>query len=530
MDWADSSGFLQVLDDISCMREVFRAYVEYLRDRVLQNKLSNNSAAQQLEAVKCILADLFAIDDLGRGLFIPRRSHRYAHKTLPPDDDNKSKVLILCSALFQGIFNLVVNGLPYPHLIKVPDFVDVLDNKLWIFPTSRWLMTLSMEKERHTMGVPAWPYNYSSGKLYTCDELKLLSAPKYDSSNRTRQIIIDGGARQLKAANKDLQHVRRRQLACVALNVFIPLFLAETGMNWSTLISLPWDDKFEIEYNNQNFRAVKWRAGGRLVSFEVSAKFISVFNNFLAVRDYLLQGKICGYLFFTLGSNSTENAKQISVRMENTSQLLRRLCPDLVSISSRQWRAAKSDWLVRNTDVATTALMLQNSEKTVSKHYAEGSMTVHVQEMSNFLELISSTVVKKNEKIEDGVVRAVGVCSSFNKPVPNAEISYIKADCIKPEGCLFCNKLKIHADESDARKIISCRYFLQKTSCLIGNEQRAEKFLAPVLARIEQLLAEMSEIDAELVERVISEVDDEGEFDAYWGRKIEMLMELGLLS
>ncbi|WP_322579819.1 hypothetical protein [Rhodoferax sp.] len=95
---------------------------------------------------------------------------------------------------------------------------------------------------------------------------------------------------------------------------------------------------------------------------------------------------------------------------------MQRLDPDLVPIASRQWRAAKSDWLIRNTDPATTAMVLQNSEATVLISYAAGSEVSHLDAMSDFLNKVANTVLSKGHLIAGEVVRAFGVCSDFGNP------------------------------------------------------------------------------------------------------------------
>lgn len=529
MKWADTSSWTHVLDEQSYARAGFIAYLEHIRNRVSRNDLTNNSAYCQLKDVKHVLEGLFGVTDLVHGITMPRRNARAIEQTLPPSEDAQIRVLALSAALFEGLSTLVVDGAPFPHSIEVPDFVDVPNKKLWIFPSTRWLMTSAMEAKRHLMSSPAWPYNFSAGCLFTIDEMRALNIPRADSTNSQRKVVIDAGTRQLHAANTDLQHVRRRQMACVAMNLFIPLFLAETGMNWSPLLALSWHDDFEIEATRQTFRAVKWRAGGRLVSFEIPLAFVRIFKRFLAVRRYLLQGVACDYLFFTLGSNSTDAPMPIKGNLRSTDKLLSRLCPGLTWVTSRQWRAAKSDWLIRNTDLATAAVILQNSERTVAQHYAAGSVSDHLQEMSSFLELVSSAVIDKSEKIANGTTRAVGTCTFFENPAKNTPYESIQPDCKNPEGCLFCDKFKVHADAVDTRKLVSYQYCLRQVSNLIGREDRTQRLLDATFNRIEVFLGEISKRDINMVQRVIFEVNEQGELDNYWKKKLEMLIELELI-
>ena len=54
--------------------------------------------------------------------------------------------------------------------------------------------------------------------------------------------------------------------------------------------------------------------------------------------------------------------------------------------------------------------------------------------------------------------------------------------------------------------------------------------LGPIFDRIQVILDEVSRRDETLVLRVTREVEVDGELDPYWSRKLEMLMDLGLVA
>jgi hypothetical protein len=211
-------------------------------------------------------------------------------------------------------------------------------------------------------------------------------------------------------------------------------------------------------------------------------------------------------------------------------KILQRIDPQLPKIMPRQWRAAKSDWLIRNTDPSTAALVLQNAEKTVLKSYTAGSETVHLEEMTLFLDKVSAVVVENGKVIEGSINCAVGVCSSYGAPHQISGEIAVQPDCKEQEGCLFCDKFKVHADEQDTRKLLSCRYCLQQSAHLAGSEERIQSMLGPILDRIQVILDEVSRRDETLVLRVTREVEVDGELAPYWSRKLEMLMDLGLVA
>lgn len=98
----------------------------------------------------------------------------------------------------------------------------------------------------------------------------------------------------------------------------------------------------------------------------------------------------------------------------------------------------------------------------------------------------------------------------------------VQPDCKTQEGCLFCDKHRVHADEKDTRKLSSCAFVVQQVIYVPG----AEVYFQPVLGRIESLLDEIKtrdEANIEMVDRVVKQVHEEGDLDPYWAAKLALL-------
>jgi hypothetical protein len=149
--------------------------------------------------------------------------------------------------------------------------------------------------------------------------------------------------------------------------------------------------------------------------------------------------------------------------------------------------------------------------------------------MSDFFARIANLVVNKRKPIVRGTDLAVGACASFGAPHPVEGNVPAIPDCRRPEGCLFCDKFRVHADERDTRKLLSCRYCIQQTSHLAASEEQFQRLFNPILGRIQAILDEVDRREAGMVERVRREVEEEGELDPYWAGKLEMLMALELV-
>lgn len=52
-------------------------------------------------------------------------------------------------------------------------------------------------------------------------------------------------------------------------------------------------------------------------------------------------------------------------------------------------------------------------------------------------------------------------------PPPLIMTSEVSVNCYTPEGCLFCDKYRIHVDATDIRKSLSCRYCIEKQHILL---------------------------------------------------------------
>jgi hypothetical protein len=321
----------------------------------------------------------------------------------------------------------------------------------------------------------------------------------------------------------------------VAHNAFVHLFVANTAMNWAQVRALPWNPAYELIVERQHFRTIKYRAADRTVSFTIHATFLPEFRRFVALRDYLLDQATSDYLFVALGPNLVGPPRQMgSGVLTDTCKTLRRIDPASPKVLARAWRAAKSDWVIRKTDTATAAIVLQTSEDSIARSYAAGSVGQTEDEMGTYFARLSVIVQNPNTSgrntDRDG---ALTHCKKLDSPNPIRTSVPVEPNCGQPEGCLFCDKLSVHADERDVRKLLSCRYCINMAAELTHSEAHFQELFGPVIDRINAIASEIrnvSVVHAEMVERVQREVDDDGSLDSYWEHKLELLVSLGVIS
>ena len=160
----------------------------------------------------------------------------------------------------------------------------------------------------------------------------------------------------------------------------------------------------------QGFRTIKHRAGSAYVEFHITNHFLPYFRQYIKLREWILQG-VKAPLFFTL------DKKQKPKKMDDSLAFKLRLKLEKFDIkipTAREWRAYKSDWLIRTTDIATASLLLQNSEETIVRHYAAGSKIRADEEMTTFLKKLHEKVVEPKTIPTTDI--SVGQCKEYRVP------------------------------------------------------------------------------------------------------------------
>ncbi|MEJ2795302.1 hypothetical protein WAE56_17990 [Iodobacter sp. LRB] len=528
IEYAENNGYPDVFTSTDSLNPAFFAYVEHLRYRVNTGQITQNTATMKQNNALAVAMHLSGIDNITHGVNLLRISQYARVPTEPASEESQARLLALCESLFDGLTELCLQFKPYPYALLVPSYLGIADNQLWVFPVHKWCMAPHELAVRGVDGKGYWAYDYAVGCLTSIEDLQSYFAksqknPKSAASraHKNAKIII-------QAANIDPYCIERKNAAKLAHNIFIILFLSRTAMNWAGVQELRWSGDYELGTERQGFRAVKYRANGKIVSFEIQTGFLPRFRKFLELRTYLLNGMDYDRLFMAAGHGVRRVVPLGEKALSPTFNTLRRLDPDVPDIKSRKWRASKSDWLLRNTDVSTAAAVLQNREATILASYASGSPITHSDEFSSFFESIQSAVLNRNEIVSDSDSTAVGICVAHGNPAYSPAAA-IEPDCKKPEGCLFCNQYRIHADETDVRKLLSCQFCIMQTAYMVVSEEHFQMLFGPLIRRIESLLLEIETHEPGLIARIEQEVQA-GELDPYWEGKLEMLVDLELLE
>ncbi|MBB5497631.1 hypothetical protein [Paraburkholderia sp. MM5384-R2] len=535
MDWCDTSGHSDALKDESSARDAFRCYVAHLRRIVAQHQLNNNTAAIRQSNCRDTLELFLNIESLSSGVNVLTKSSNFETPTQVPSDDAQGRVISWCQSLFYGLSELVIDRKPYPFSMTVPEYMNWPNDRLWIFPSSQWC---EPPGSLHTASKVAHYFiadDYDTGTINTP---KALGSEYSAKSSRARALMrkqIAKAHKLVDAANKNFRSRDRLDRAILASKIFAILFVANTGMSLGQAFSLPWGPDLDDAIANavierQGFRTIKYRAGDKTVWFEIGAQFMPDFRRYLQLRRYILDNEQFGSLFFSFGrSNLTVPVIAVPSIIVHTLKILNRFDSTLPKIMPREWRAAKQDHLIREYDPYVAARSMQHSLTTALRKYTNGSESSHQTEMGEFFSKVEKVVVAKGQEIKNGEVRSIGICAAPSHPAPISAHSPVQPDCKGPEGCLFCDQYRVHADETDTRKLLSCRYCVRQISHLANTREQFDKLFGLILNRIEFILSEIGRRDRIMVTRIEREVDVDGELDPYWAIKLETLMELDLV-
>ncbi|MET0065539.1 MAG: hypothetical protein ABW076_04260 [Candidatus Thiodiazotropha sp.] len=527
MDWCDNSGHSNVLYDAECAQSGLSAFIHHLREDILLGKISTSFASSLQYTLISLLNDLLNIDDLEAGINLIGGG-AYINPTSPQDDTDSGRVLAICSALFDGLSELVLENKPFPYKLKMPSILNWEIDYLWVVPSGTWCLPPHHKSKNGKPIQHCKAWDYKNGRVFSLEEISDKYCNKYGAAK-----AIEETKKRLYSANNDKLNYFRLWRAATASAAFFQLFLANTGMNHAQARELTWNNEMEFTKDRQGFIGIKARASYKTVAFEIQQRFLNSFKKYLSLRDYLLLNESCDLLFFSRERSFNEKPKKLPLsHTSNFSRILHRIDPDIPNFGPRQWRANKADWLIRNEDPSITASVLQNKETTVLKHYAAGSESLATEEMGGFLEKL--IILRENaNNYPNTIANSLGFCSSYGNACTADNSPPINPDCKQPEGCLFCGHFFIHADETDVRKLVSCRYCIHRTFHFSASTEHFESMFSSVLGRIDIILDRIKYLGEEarnMIDRIVMDVETNENLSPYWSEKLHMLIELGVVS
>lgn len=533
--WCDANGRSDVLHDVSSARRSIHAYVLELRREIFAGTIANNAAAELQTSTIRVLQEHHGAYDLDRGLNLIRENNVGRMGTPVPSDEAVGRLVGFCSYIFTGLSDLVLSNEPYPFRLKMPPFLGWPGDSLWIFPGRRWRVTPE-ETLPQARGGYNFALDYKNGRVRDVEEIR-------DSyfSVFTAQKAVRNTQQRIQEANANQYHDVRLKAATTAMEAFAIIFIAATGMNYAPFQSLPWSEELtqlprEPIVERRHFRTIKYRANNKEVTFAISLRFIPMLRRYLELREWILRGRTSDYLFFGFHDKYTTPIASIEPSQVSRQYLydfldvIETMTAQVPRVTARELRSAKQDFLIRHFDPVTASSLMQHSLRTATKKYSKGSETLAQEEMGDYLSQVEETVLKRGEDPRGSAARPTGLCIKEDNPRPIMIDPPAKPNCKDQEGCLYCDKYRVHADEADARKLLSLHYCLRQTAHFAASAEEHAAVFGHLLTRIDSLLDQICNKSPEMVapiKRIRKEVDEDGKLDAYWAAKLDFLYQLG---
>ena len=523
--WCDSQEIHDCLDnDKSCV-DAFNSYVNYCWEQISLGKIKESTITGKLQVLINLLKGIIN-EELHQYFPNVRVSLRDRELKLPPDDIHASENIQILHSVISGAHDFITHKKAYPYAWKIPEFLKIHANTVWIFPIRCWCQTCLNDNGTTKKTKVNSGFNYKYGRVVTPRELREIGVTDLETQKRTirRSVLL---LKKTNDCNLYINSQQKQEFLRDAIASFTFLLIANTGMNPTQLLSIKWSDEYDIQKESIDFCLIKHRAFNKKVHFRITSKFLPVFKIYLQLRYYYLIDKSSDYLIPAFG-DKYEYHKDLVDISKNIKSLMLDLGYEKGLIVAREWRCLKAEWLINNADPYVAAKLLQNTEATILNHYSSGSFTKQTENLSEYL-----TKLSHEGAVTDGpykISTSVGGCKEPDKPISLSGDIVFKSDCKQPEGCLFCSNFLIHVDENDLRKILSCKYCIENTQGLSRSYDDWHDIYGPVLLRIDEIVNNISEINLNLVDRVKNEVYIEGNLDSYWEGKLEMLINIGAIT
>lgn len=508
VNWMNQENFLDI-KNLNEAINIFYHYTYFLKNKIRLGQYSQGEAHAKHTSVHKLLHTIFNDNEnnlLAAVTLIPNRRDKKHEKS---SDEDKKYHYYFYNSFFHQVTDFLLHNKPYPLKLNVSN------KDVWCLPSQRLFFDKNQD---YPMA-----FNPESGQIRSTDNFQKI----HISSNIN---IIKQNIKRFKNS-LDKANVpksqKRMELASHALKAFYILFLTNTGMNDSIAAMLPWNTNYIIDSNQQKFRTIKYRAGNKIVEFQIQTKFINDFKKYLELRNYLLDGNTLEYLFFI---DSKNNARTTSSLKRGTfSSYINRfftnnLDANLPNISSRQLRVNKAHQVIKQDGIIAASQVLQSSVTTIINSYLGESKESSDNQLTDYFNRLNENLFSTSL---DDISTNIGNCKSPDNP----KIKYRNNICQKSEDCLFCEHFRIHTDAEDLQKLYSFKYIIQECKYIAKNSEHFDLVYGDVYKRIQSIERYMIQTgyqSTESLNKFELDVFENQNLHPYWEHKLNMLISIGV--
>jgi len=509
---------LELDNDLNKAIQIFREYTVFLKGLIRTNKLTTFTSAGKQTDVYNMLYNIYndKANLLGDSVaFIGRKKHTGDKTERSPQDEQQYHYNFYYN-MFHQMADFILEDKTFPHQI------ELVNKKYWCIPSRKLFYRETDTNYPHS-------FNKETGGIKQIDEIVKEYSIELKSARYQQNFFL----KTIEAENKP-QSRRKFFMASYGLKAFYILFLANTGMNDSTASTLKWSDKYKIEKKRHRFKNIKYRAGNKVVEFEIGNSFVKDFQKFLKLRDYLLCNKEFEYLFF-LGFKDTvaisPRQKQGSFSSVISRKFKKHVDADLPIIVSRQLRINKTFQTIKKHGILVASQTAQTSISTLMKHYQGTTNEMVEEELENYFNTLNSKIIHNNKNHTE---TAIGWCTDLDNPKqPMSSLPDVFVGCNSKEGCLFCENYRLHIDEQDINKLFSLKYIINECRYIAKSEEHFNSIYGLVLNRINNIfeaIISKNMMTKEQVNKIHNDVFDDENLHPYWEHKLNTLISMGVLK
>jgi len=533
IDWMDMNSHVDFLSDKQRMHEAYLEYTSYLNQRLKSKEKKLQIKSRVAKDKQWICRKIIEVAFPGQLSSIEAGITRIKAGKAPKEAIESSHVehyWELNLELFTKFSKQLMSNDYFPPHIHVGKI-----NSYYMPCAVRQLPIKTPQAGKNN------PYTQNKALLPFFNYENGLSKPPKKSAPNSTIAKFDKWFEGYQLLKSDKKSKARIELGMKAQYAFIQCFRILTRINNAELIKLIYSDSYKKERDviAQEFYEVKFRAGDKPVSYRIQAKGYAVFKKYLTLREQLLKGKDCPYLFFSLGEKNIGTPGQISRQhTDNHQQFLRKmgfLHPKSKAIKDQELRNLNTRFLRKMGFPAQEVADNNNHSLAVADQvYADNTLEEQVAELDNFFSAVKS-VNDKNNQISKNKTRAItsGSCSEkYPESIPIIESPPFFPDCETPQGCLFCIYYVCHADEEDLRKLLSLKFVIALIKKKTIDFDFSDEMYALLELRVDHILDNISkktEASKKLVLKMKKAVLNDGVLTAFWDNRLDYYEEMGLI-
>jgi hypothetical protein len=357
------------------------------------------------------------------------------------------------------------------------------------------------------------------------------------------------GGQDASVLVEDIHIERLMELGCMA---FAALCVGDSGANLSSIQTYEEPEDMEEQLGkperlNLRHKLIKLRAAGREVPVHLTSTTVTRLRAYLRLRE-ALRVRLdcpdvapmfvqCEYPIRSWNAKPTGIAPLAREFTRDVRSRFRAVGIDLPHMTMQRLRAFKQGKVSQENNPKVAADLMGHTVTSAIRKYNNITEAESRSEMAPFLASLSSIVRSRSESTKQSSKRDVpitpippGGCKAHGNPIALSDSPLVEPDCKKTEGCFFCNKLNVHAEEEDAIKLMSCRAVLERLAPRLGDNSAVGRVYAAVIDRIGALLGEIKRIHPEAHESARVAVLEAGQLSRYWAGKLQQLHLLGLLA